>query len=249
MAGSEETVSFAEYEARCNRTAHFLRAAGLERGDHVSVFMENSPRMLEIEGAAERTGLYYTLVNSHLAPDEVAYIVNNSRSRFFFSSVGKRDVAVAAAEACPGVERLMMAGLDAPAGRWEPYEAAVADWPGDPVPDERLGVPMLYSSGTTGQPKGILRRLPDVAPDGVSPITAFLIRMFGFREGLTYLSPAPLYHSAPQASVSLSLRLGGTAVDHGAFRPGALVGAGRTPPGDALPDGADHVRAAAAPAR
>ena len=212
MAGSEETVSFAEYEARCNRTAHFLRAAGLERGDHLSVFMENSPRMLEIEGAAERTGLYYTLVNSHLAPDEVAYIVNNSRSRLLFSSVGKRDVAVAAAEACPGVERLMMAGLDAPAGRWEPYEAAVADWPGDPVPDERLGVPMLYSSGTTGQPKGILRRLPDVAPDGVSPITAFLIRMFGFREGLTYLSPAPLYHSAPQASVSLSLRLGGTAV-------------------------------------
>jgi acyl-CoA synthetase (AMP-forming)/AMP-acid ligase II len=189
-----------------------LRTAGLDQRDHVSVFMENNPRMLEIEGAAERLGLYYTLVNAYLAPDEVAYIVNNSQSRFFFSSVAKRGVAVAASEACPRLERLLMAGLDAPSGRWEPYDAAVADEPGDPVPDEKLGLPMLYSSGTTGQPKGILRRLPDVAPDGLSTLTAFLIKMFGFREGLTYLNPAPLYHSAPQASVSLSLRLGGTAV-------------------------------------
>ena len=74
-----------------------MRDAGLQRGDHISIFMENNPRMLEIEGAAERIGLYYTLVNAYLAPDEVAYIVNNSRSRLFFSSVAKRDVAEAAA--------------------------------------------------------------------------------------------------------------------------------------------------------
>ena len=74
MAPSGETVTFAEYEARCNAAAHLLRAAGLNRGDHIAVLMENQPRLLEIEGAAERTGLYYTLINTHLLPDEVAYL-------------------------------------------------------------------------------------------------------------------------------------------------------------------------------
>ena len=80
MGSSGETVSYAEYEARCNRVAHLLRAAGLKRGDHISVFMENNPRMLEIEGAAERSGLYYTLVNAYLAADEVAYVVVSGRA-------------------------------------------------------------------------------------------------------------------------------------------------------------------------
>jgi len=133
MAAHGETVTFGEYERRCNRVAHLLRAAGLRRGDHVAVFMENNARMLEIEGGAERVGLYYTLINAYLAPDEVAYIITNSRSRLFFSSVAKREVAEAAAELCPQLERLLMAGLETPAGRWEPYEASVAGWPAEPA--------------------------------------------------------------------------------------------------------------------
>jgi acyl-CoA synthetase (AMP-forming)/AMP-acid ligase II len=212
MAGSGETVTFAEYEQGCNRVAHLLRAAGLRRGDHIAIFSENHPRMLEIEGAAERTGVYFTLVNAYLAPDEVAYIVNNSRSRVFFSTVAKRDVAEAAAELCPEVERLLMVGLDAPAGRWEPYEGAVAGWPGEPVPDEQLGAAMLYSSGTTGQPKGILRPLPESKPGDPLPLFQFLPTIWRYREGMVYLNPAPLYHSAPQASVASALRMGCTAV-------------------------------------
>ena len=212
MATTGETITYAQYEQRCNRVAHLLRAAGIRRGDHISVFMENHPRMVEIEGAAERIGLYYTLVNAYLAADEVAYIVTNSRSRLFFSSVAKRDVAEPAAELCPQLERLLMVGLEAPSGRWEPYEAAAAGWPSEPVPDESLGAAMLYSSGTTGQPKGILRPLPESAPSDPLPVMEFVRFMFGFREGMTYLNPAPLYHSAPQASVAASLRLGATVV-------------------------------------
>ena len=103
-------------------------------------------------------------------------------------------------------------GLPAPSGPWEPYEEAAAAWPADPVPDERLGAAMLYSSGTTGQPKGILRSIPDVAPDAALPGPELLKFLFGFREGMTYLNPAPLYHSAPHASVAMALRLGATAV-------------------------------------
>lgn len=212
MATSGEEVSYGEYEARCNRAAHFLRAAGLRRGDHIAVFMENGPRLLEIEGAAERTGLYFTLINIYLAPDEVAYIVTNSRSRLLFSSAARRPVAEAAAKMCPDLERMIMSGPDELPAGWESYESAIAGCPAEPVADESLGAAMLYSSGTTGQPKGILRDLPTIAPSEPLPVMDFVRAMFGFRAGMTYLNPAPLYHSAPQASVSASLRLGATTV-------------------------------------
>jgi acyl-CoA synthetase (AMP-forming)/AMP-acid ligase II len=212
MGSSGETVSYADYEARCNRVAHLLRAAGLRRGDHISVFMENHPRMLEIEGAAERSGLYYTLVNAYLSADEVAYVVTNSRSRMLFSSVAKREVARAAAAQCPALERTLMVGLDAPEGTWEPYGATVAGYPSQPLADESLGTAMLYSSGTTGQPKGILRPLPEAGPGDALPVLAFVSGLFGFRPGMTYLNPAPLYHSAPAASVAGALRFGATTV-------------------------------------
>jgi len=211
MGSTGETVTYAEFEARANQVAQFLRSAGLKRGDHIAVFMENSARMLEIEGGAERTGLYYTLINSYLAPDEVAYIVTNSRARLLFSSEAKCPVAVAAAAQCPQLERRIMTGLGAPPG-WESYDEAVGTQPASPVEDESLGAAMLYSSGTTGQPKGILRPLPEVPPGEALPVMQFVRAMFGFREGMTYLNPAPLYHSAPQASVSAALRLGATAV-------------------------------------
>ena len=212
MGATGETVTFAEFEARANRAAHLLRAAGLKRGDHIAIFMENSIRMLEIEGGAERTGLYYTLINTYLAPDEVAYIVTNSRSRLLFSSEARRPVAQAAAAKCPDLERMLMTGGGYVPEGWESYEAAVAAYPADPVPAESLGAAMLYSSGTTGQPKGILRDLPTDAPSEVLPVMDFVRAMFGFRPGMTYLNPAPLYHSAPAASVNASLRLGATTV-------------------------------------
>jgi long-chain acyl-CoA synthetase len=212
MGASGETVSYGEFEARCNRVAHFLRAAGLRRGDHIAVFMENQPRLLEIEGGAERAGLYFTLINIYLAPDEVAYIVTNSRSRLLVSSAARREVAEAAAAQCPQLGRLLMSGPGTPPAGWESYEAAVVGCPSDPIPDESLGAAMLYSSGTTGRPKGILRDLPEAAPSDPLPVMDFVSAMFGFRKGMTYLNPAPLYHSAPQASVSASLRLGATTV-------------------------------------
>ena len=172
MASTGQTVTYREHEQRCNRLAHLLRAHGLSRLDHYSIFMENNDRYLETCGAGERTGLYYTCVNSYLTADELAYILDNSESQVLITSRAKRDVALAAVADCPNVSLVLV--VDDPGGaedeRVRDYATAVADFPDTPVPDERLGTSMLYSSGTTGRPKGIIRPLADQPPSQNLPL-------------------------------------------------------------------------------
>jgi acyl-CoA synthetase (AMP-forming)/AMP-acid ligase II len=212
MADGGEVITFRQYEDASNRAAQLFRAQGLQTRDHVAFLFENNPRMLELEGGAERTGLYYTCINSYLSPDEVAYIVNDCDARVVATSDRLREVARELPARCPGVERWLMDGIDAPEGPFEPLHDALAAHPAEPVADEHLGAAMLYSSGTTGQPKGILRPLPDVLPTDPLPVMEFAKFLLGFRERMTFLNPAPLYHSAPQASISAALRLGSTTV-------------------------------------
>ncbi|MCU1450726.1 MAG: AMP-dependent synthetase and ligase [Acidimicrobiales bacterium] len=213
MANSGEVVTYAEYEGTANRVAHLFRESGLRRRDHVAIFMDNDPRMLMAEGGAERTGLYFTCVNSYLSSEEVAYIVNDCEARLVVTSAAKAEVASQLPVLCPNVERWLMVGAGGdPDGPFEDWDDVIARHPGDPIPDEQLGTPMLYSSGTTGRPKGILRPLPDVHPGDNLPIFQGLKTLWRLRDGMTYLSPAPLYHSAPQASVAIALRLGATSV-------------------------------------
>jgi len=213
MATSGQVVTFAEYEAAANQMAHLLRETGLSHRDHMAIFMDNDPRMLEVEGGAERTGLYFTCVNSYLSAEEVAYIVNDSESRVVMTSAAKAEVASKLPALCPNVERWLMSGTGgAPEGPFEAWEEAIARHPTGPVADEQLGIPMPYSSGTTGQPKGILRSLGEVHPATTTLAVAGITALWRFREGMVYLSPAPLYHAAPQVSVALTLRLGSTAV-------------------------------------
>jgi acyl-CoA synthetase (AMP-forming)/AMP-acid ligase II len=217
MGTTGEVITYGDYAARCNQLAHLFRDLGLKRGDHVAFFMENNPWLLSSEGAAERCGLYYTCINSYLAADEVAYIVNDCEAQVLISSGAKRTVATDVVDRCPDVKRFLM--VDDVAPGFESYEKAVASYPTEPIPDEQLGAAMLYSSGTTGQPKGILRPLPEMSPSEAIPVMEFVKFMFRFREGQMYLSPAPLYHSAPQASVSATVRLSGTSVIMERFDP------------------------------
>jgi long-chain acyl-CoA synthetase len=212
MAQSGETITYAELERRSNRLAHFLRASGLARLDHYSIFMENNARYVECCSAGERAGLYYTCINSYLTPDEVAYILDNSESRILITSAAKRDIALQAMAQCQRIERCIIADGPGDGARVLNLNETVAAFPGTPIADESLGTAMLYSSGTTGRPKGILRPLPDNPPSQQLPVLDFIMEMWRFRDGMSYLSPAPLFHAAPWGGVALTIRMGGTAI-------------------------------------
>ncbi|HYO04022.1 MAG TPA: AMP-binding protein [Mycobacterium sp.] len=219
MAQSGEVVTYAELEARSNRLAHLLRSFGLQRLDHYAILMENNARYVECCAAGERSGLYFTCINSFLTPDEIAYIVNNSEARLLIFSEEKRAVATEALKQCPNVEVALIVDGPGDGAAVLNLDDATKGLPETPIPDESLGTSMLYSSGTTGRPKGILRSLPETHPAEQLPVFDFVTKLWRFREGMTYLSPAPLYHSAPNGAVSFTIRMGGTAVIMERFDP------------------------------
>ncbi len=224
MASTGVTVTYQQFEERTNRLAHFLRAQGLKRRDHYAIFMENNHRYLECDGAGERSGLYFTCINSYLTCDELAYIVDNSESQLLITSHGKLTIARAALAQCPRVRRcLVVDGGEEVRLLADPlfldYEDAVHAHLDTPIADESLGAAMLYSSGTTGRPKGVLRPLPDNAPSQPLPVHRFLNGIYRCVEGMVYLCPAPLYHAAPTSNVSLAIRNGGTVIIMERFDP------------------------------
>ncbi|MGE2836853.1 AMP-binding protein [Mycobacterium sp. SMC-4] len=210
MAGSRETLTYRDFDERANRVANYLRGLGLQRGDHIAIFAENHVDMIVTMSAAERCGLYYTPVNSFLAVDEAAYIIDDCGARLVITTAAKLPVANGFPHRCPKVEHWLVIGETAPPAPFADFAAAIEPCPQTPGDDERLGTPMFYSSGTTGRPKAVKRHLPDVPPQEQLGIEEMGKRLFRMREGMTFLSTAPLYHSGPQSSISIGLRLGAT---------------------------------------
>ena len=136
MAASGETVTYRELDRRCNRLAQLFRRRGLKRLDHYAIFMENNSRYLEACGAGERSGLYYTCVNSYLTAGELAYILDNSQSRILITSIAKLDVAREAIRQCEQLELCIVADGDSESERIVGLQDATAGLPSTPIPDE-----------------------------------------------------------------------------------------------------------------
>jgi long-chain acyl-CoA synthetase len=222
MAATGEAVSYGELDARSNQGAQLFRSAGIKAGDAIAIFMDNSPRYYEVLWAAQRSGVRFTCISSKLTAGEVEYIVADSGAKALIASTGVADVALQVAPLIPGVKLWMVEGARPP---FESFEEARASMPATPIADECAGSAMLYSSGTTGRPKGVRRAgvagpQPIDAPNGLSTIGQSLL---GFSPDMIYLSPAPLYHAAPLGWSMGVQALGGTVVMMERFDPEAAL--------------------------
>ena len=216
MGASGEVVTFAELDAKANQIAQLLRASGIQTGQHIAMMLKNCREFIEVVFGCSRAGVVFTPISTHLKKEETAYIINNCNARLFIASASLADVATEAAEHAPELLRKFIVGGET-AG-FEDWHSAVASQPSDEISDQSLGVPMLYSSGTTGKPKGIFRAPQNTDLDAPHPLK-LVGAYYGFSDTTVYLSPAPLYHSAPLFYNTLNMTGGGTSIIMDRFDP------------------------------
>ena len=215
ICATGETVSFAALEARANQGAHRLRALVLRPGDHIALLMENRREFLEIAFAADRSGVYYTAISTHLTEAEVLHILRDCGARLLIASDRFAPLARSLGAELGDTLRIEIVGTPAEGlGHWC---AAAAACPETPIDDEAEGLDMLYSSGTTGRPKGIKWPLSGQSPGGRSMLLDLLTGLFGYSSETRYLCTAPLYHAAPLRHSMVTIRVGGTVHVMGRF--------------------------------
>jgi acyl-CoA synthetase (AMP-forming)/AMP-acid ligase II len=213
MADGGTTLTYAELEAESNRVAQLLRSHGLQRGDVVAILMENGPHYLPICWGAQRAGLVFTCVSTKLSLDEVRYIVADSGAKILFVTPGLAELA---RQVETPVARYAVGGS---IPGHDDFAAAIARQPATRIADESPGRDMLYSSGTTGRPKGVSGKLPEGAVDAPDALLTLVTALYGFGPDTVYLSPAPLYHAAPLRYCLAVHRAGGTVIVMEKFDP------------------------------
>jgi long-chain acyl-CoA synthetase len=210
ISASQDVVTFGQLETRANQVAHTFRQLGLKRGDHIVILMENRREFLEICFGADRTGLYYTTASTHLTDDEIDYIIGDCGASLVLVSdtlVDRINVhAERMSENCPVM--IIGPGRDVLPSFTDMAFKALAT----PIMDESQGLDMLYSSGTTGRPKGVKWALPDQPVGSSSMLIELLSGLFGYGVETRYLCTAPLYHAAPLRHTMVTIRTGGSAV-------------------------------------
>ncbi|NVN87753.1 MAG: acyl-CoA synthetase [Rhodopseudomonas sp.] len=210
MADSGKAITYRQLDELSNQGAQLFRALGLNAGDHIALLMENRLAFMEICWAAQRAGLYYTAISRYLTPDEIAYIVKDCGAKVVITSPKGGDAIAPLIAASPGVAFFM---VDEPLPGFRSWDREAAAQPTTPIADQVAGYDMLYSSGTTGRPKGIKRAFEGNPIELPNPFLKILCAdMCGMSADSIYLSPAPLYHAAPLRFNMMAITLGGTSI-------------------------------------
>ena len=211
MGDRGAAITYAELDERSNKGAQALRALGVEAGDHIAFLLENRLEFMEICWAAQRAGVIFTPISRYLKPEEAAYIVTDCGAKVFITS--DRYVETGAQIRAIVGEGLRCLMVGEAAEGFDDWGALLETMPNQRLADESAGATMLYSSGTTGRPKGILKQNQNKAIDSLSPVFRKLLGELAAMDGESiYLSPAPLYHSAPLGAAMMAAGLGATTI-------------------------------------
>ncbi|MCE4265144.1 AMP-binding protein [Rhodococcus globerulus] len=206
-----ESITYRELDERSIALARHLRGLGMKPGDHVALISNNDLRAFEVYWAALRSGFYITAVNCHLTAQESAYIVDDCEAKVLIASAGAAHAVPTDPALTPRVLHRLAYGGEL-AG-FEDYDVAVLAQSTEPLDSQPRGTDMLYSSGTTGRPKGIKGDLPEGEVDvTMDPFTAVFAPMYGFDSSTVYLCPAPIYHAAPLRFCGVINSVGGTVI-------------------------------------
>jgi len=208
IAETGENVTFDQLERRSNQAAQLFRSCGVQCGDHIVLLAENCRQFLEICFAADRAGIYYTAISTHATADEAAYIAAHCGASLMIMSERKSEIAAIVRDALPDITHRFMIGETIPG--YQCWDTATAAKPETRIADELQGLDMLYSSGTTGRPKGIRWQQTEEPPGQETMLVKLLGSLFGYHAETRYLSPAPLYHAAPLRHSMTVIKLGGT---------------------------------------
>ncbi|WP_197409593.1 acyl-CoA synthetase [Erythrobacter sp. YT30] len=223
MAGSGKQMTYGEMDEAANRYAQLLRARGLKADDAFAVLLENRIEYFTLVWGSQRAGTLLVPISTRLTAPEITYILKDCGAKLLITSHLFDGVLADIRRECPELE-ILLAGDDGE----ESFDAALAAQPAEPIADQRAGLTMLYSSGTTGRPKGIRPAPPeDPDPQAMIPFLGLATMGAGMPTdgSMIYLSPAPLYHAAPLAWCAAAQRLGGTLVVLEKFEPEAALAA------------------------
>ncbi|HEY2658332.1 MAG TPA: acyl-CoA synthetase [Caulobacteraceae bacterium] len=223
LSPSNQTVTYGELNDRSNQGAQLLRSLGLMPGDAVAFCLENTPVFFELAWAAQRSGLYFVCLSSKLQPDEIEYILRDSGAKVFITSTALGDTP---AEIARRKLDLMSYIIGGTVDGYRDFIAERSTMSMEPVEDEQAGFDMLYSSGTTGRPKGIKPKAITGEPiASADSLVTVATKLYGASADSVYLCPAPLYHAAPLRWCMTMMRLGATVVIMERFDPEAALAA------------------------
>ncbi len=219
-------MTYGKLDTRSSRLANLMDRRGIEEGSNVAMWMKNGSQFLEVAWAAQRSGKYYTPLSTRLTPTEAAYIISDCDASVLVVSEELVDNAMEALKILnreysgqKNIKVKLVAGTADYYDVFESYEKLIEGEEALPAHKEKEGQDMLYSSGTTGKPKGVRLPLPQGPIGSPSPVEMVAQGLYGINSSSIYLSPAPLYHAAPLQFTMAALRIGATAVIMDKFDP------------------------------